>query len=61
MEDDHKQEIPAKCSFCNRSQTMVRKLIAGPGGIYICDSCIDLAHSIINSEKNESEKKEEDK
>ena len=34
------------CSFCNRTQEEVRKLIAGPS-VYICDECIDLCNDII--------------
>ena len=26
-----------RCSFCNKTQEQVRKLIAGPNGAYICD------------------------
>ncbi len=40
-----------KCNFCSRTQAQVKKLIAGPKGVYICDNCIELAHSIINTEK----------
>ncbi|MFI5142724.1 MAG: ClpX C4-type zinc finger protein, partial [Thermoanaerobaculales bacterium] len=29
-----------RCSFCNKSQREVRKLIAGPN-VYICDECVD--------------------
>ncbi len=36
------------CTFCGRNQTQVKKLIAGPG-VYICDKCIDLTRSVINS------------
>ena len=32
-----------RCSFCQRSQREVRKLIAGPHAITICDRCIPLA------------------
>jgi len=35
------------CSFCDRSQEQVRKLIAGPPSIYICDECIDLCNDLI--------------
>ncbi len=48
-----------RCNFCNRPQPMVKKLIAGPGGVYICDNCVQLAHSIIFSERDK--KKEEEK
>jgi ATP-dependent Clp protease ATP-binding subunit ClpX len=37
------------CSFCNRSQEEVRKLIAGPA-VYICDECIELCNDIIAEE-----------
>jgi ATP-dependent Clp protease ATP-binding subunit ClpX len=39
-----------KCSFCGKSQKQVRKLIAGPGGVYICDECIDLCNEILEEE-----------
>ena len=42
-----------KCSFCNKSQKQVKKLIAGPG-VYICDECIDLCNEIIEEELTES-------
>jgi ATP-dependent Clp protease ATP-binding subunit ClpX len=40
---------PLICSFCNRTQEEVRKLIAGPN-VYICDECIDLCNDIIADE-----------
>lgn len=40
----------ARCSFCNRTQNQVRKLIAGPSGIFICDECIDVCSDIIDEE-----------
>lgn len=39
-----------RCSFCEKSQLVVKKLIAGPG-VYICDECIDLCNSIIAEDK----------
>jgi ATP-dependent Clp protease ATP-binding subunit ClpX len=53
MEDNTKQRVnmPVKCNFCNRTQTQVKKLIAGPKGVFICDNCVQLAHSIINTDK----------
>jgi ATP-dependent Clp protease ATP-binding subunit ClpX len=44
-----------RCNFCSRTQTQVKKLIAGPKGVFICDNCVELAHSIINSEKLKEE------
>ncbi len=35
------------CSFCGKSQEQVRRLIAGPGSVYICDECVDLCREII--------------
>ena len=39
-----------RCSFCNRTQAQVRKLIAGPEGVYICDECVDVCAEIIEEE-----------
>lgn len=44
--DDRKQ---LRCSFCNKTQDQVRKLIAGPN-VYICDECIELCSDIIEEE-----------
>jgi hypothetical protein len=38
---------PLHCSFCLKSQHEVAKLIAGPGGIFICDECVGLCNGII--------------
>ncbi len=43
-----------KCSFCNKSQRDVRKLIAGPT-VYICDECVDICLDIIAEEKEQEE------
>ena len=39
-----------RCSFCNKTQDQVRKLIAGPAGIFICDECVDICADIIEEE-----------
>lgn len=39
-----------RCSFCNKTQDQVRKLIAGPSGVYICDECIDICAEIMEEE-----------
>ncbi len=44
--EDKKQP---RCSFCNKTQEQVRKLIAGPGA-YICDECIEICSEIIDEE-----------
>jgi len=38
------------CSFCGKNQDQVKRLIAGPGAVYICDECVDLCQEIINEE-----------
>ena len=44
------------CSFCGKSHSEVRKLIAGPG-VYICDSCITVCKGILDKEFKEENKK----
>ena len=39
-----------RCSFCGKSQEDVRRLIAGPGAVYICDECVELCQEIINED-----------
>ncbi|WP_028962762.1 ATP-dependent Clp protease ATP-binding subunit ClpX [Sulfobacillus thermosulfidooxidans] len=39
-----------KCSFCGKYQDQVKRLIAGPGGVYICDECVELCSEIIEEE-----------
>ena len=46
MDDKNKQP---RCSFCNKTQDQVRKLIAGPNA-YICDECVDICAEIISEE-----------
>src|SRR6187200_2129441 len=41
---------PYHCSFCGKSQDQVRRLIAGPGSVYICDECVELCREIIAEE-----------
>lgn len=43
-------EDKIRCSFCNKTQDQVRKLIAGPAGIFICDECVDICADIIEEE-----------
>ena len=45
-----KNDDQVRCSFCNKTQNQVRKLIAGPNGAYICDECIDVCAEIIEEE-----------
>ena len=50
--DDKKQ--PRCCSFCNKTQDQVRKLIAGPNA-FICDECVDICMEIIEDEMEEDQ------
>lgn len=45
--DNNKQ---FRCSFCNKTQDQVRKLVAGPKGVYICDECIEVCTEIMEDE-----------
>lgn len=56
MSVDHQDGLV--CSFCGKSEDMVRKLVAGPG-VCICDECIDICNSIIEGELNDQENKED--
>ncbi len=47
-----------RCSFCNKVQSQVRKLIAGPAGVYICDECIDICADILEEELEDDEAEE---
>ena len=39
-----------RCSFCGKSQDEVRKLIAGPDGVFICNECVDICMGIVEEE-----------
>ncbi len=45
-----------RCSFCNKDQRDVKKLIAGPT-VYICDECVDICLDIIAEEREPDEPK----
>lgn len=46
MKKDAAQDNLLRCSFCNKSQNDVKKLIAGPT-VFICDECVDVCNEII--------------
>ena len=39
-----------RCSFCGKSQTEVKTLVAGPG-VFICDECVQLCRAIIDQKQ----------
>jgi len=44
------------CSFCGKSHSEVRKLIAGPG-VYICDACVNICRTVLEKELGDEKKK----
>lgn len=42
-----KTEDIVRCSFCNKTQSQVRKMIAGPSGTYICDDCVAIVPRLL--------------
>lgn len=48
-----------RCSFCNKPQDQVKKLIAAPAGVYICDECVEICADIIEEEYEEGTAEEE--
>ncbi len=44
-----------RCSFCNKTENQVHKLIAGPNNVFICDQCIDICMEILEEEAQDLE------
>lgn len=40
-----------RCSFCHRGSDDVKRLIAGPPGVYICNECVDICAEIVQEEE----------
>ena len=53
--DEERREKNVRCSFCQKTQNQVYKLIAGPG-VFICDECVELCQEIIDDEYLEDAK-----
>ena len=47
-----KGDLP-RCSFCNKSQEHLKKLIAGPK-VFICDECVGVCLTIVDPDRNRS-------
>jgi ATP-dependent Clp protease ATP-binding subunit ClpX len=45
---------PRRCSFCNRDEDAIHRLIAGPEGVFICNECVDLCRDILDGETSRS-------
>ena len=54
MENTSSESI--RCSFCGLPRSKVEHMIQGPGPLYICDQCIDLAAELVADAKIEKEK-----
>ena len=52
-------EEKVRCSSCNKTQDQVKKMIAGPSGVYICDECVDICADIIEEEYEDDPETEE--
>lgn len=46
-----------RCSFCGKPQNTVKKIIAGPAGVFICDECIKVCENIIDTDESYEETK----
>lgn len=53
------QGVEICCSFCNKKQEEVKRMIAGPNNVYICDECIDICGEIVEEEFNDFEEIDE--
>ena len=56
LRDDERREKNIRCSFCQKTQNQVEKIIAGPG-VYICDECVELCQRIIDDENEQTVRK----
>ena len=51
--------VQYNCSFCGKSQDQVKRLIAGPGSVYICNECVESCNkNPMFTEVNQSRVKE---
>ncbi len=48
-----KNNSEPKCSFCDRSESQVHEMIAGPNNLFICDECIENCHEMLKSKPEE--------
>ncbi|MBO4347217.1 MAG: ATP-dependent Clp protease ATP-binding subunit ClpX [Lachnospiraceae bacterium] len=51
--DSDKNNTKIKCSFCGQTRKQVGQMIAGPGGIFICDECISTCNDILKLQAKE--------
>ncbi len=51
MDDGTANGKEHRCSFCSRTDAEIRRLIAGPDGVFICNECVDLCRDILDNEQ----------
>lgn len=51
--NDNQGQTPCRCSFCGKTDKQVRRLIAGPTGVFICDECTELCEELLAEEYQE--------
>ncbi len=44
------KSVEFHCSFCGKANSQVKKLIAGPNGVFICDECVEVCESVIKED-----------
>lgn len=57
MFENEDNKTPATCSFCGKTEDQVKSMISGPG-VYICNECVELAQSIIDTETKAEARKD---
>ena len=49
MARDNDKERNVRCSFCGKAQEIVKRIVAGPNGVFICDECRARKKSEVSS------------
>lgn len=44
---NERHSAPVVCSFCNKTSADVKKMIAGPNGVAVCNECVDVFNDIL--------------
>lgn len=52
--------LKIRCSFCGKTEEQVHKMIAGPAGVYICDSCVEICSEIVDEEYAEEQQEQQE-
>ncbi len=51
MTQESKESKSYRCSFCGKGNADVRRLIAGPNGVFICNECVATCNAILAEEE----------